>query len=105
MMNYTLIYDELINNGSIIFSYRNEFTSFNVFLSIKFKILNKLDWGGNPGGLFVSLVRLGSFWFYLDKEVNPNYVAEKLNLSESDALTISVLINSLIQVHQNKIKE
>lgn len=88
---------EIRDKGNVLFSYSpNQVDCYIISINRDFSILGEIPFGGNPRGRYLVSV-LGRGFFHFDLGGNtfhtqPSYVAEKLNLSSTDATYVSELL-------------
>ena len=95
--DFKLIASNLLDSGTVIFSYsEDKITCFVVLLSIDFKKIGVLPFGGNPtGNICMGVYGRGFNHFNPNTEMRSQYLSEKINVPEADAIQLSNLFNGV----------
>lgn len=96
--DYREIAVNLKENGAIVFAWSpNEIDCFIVFMSMNFKKLGIMPFGGNPEGrVYVALYGKGAaHHFNLAKDTDPSYIQEKMLCTEFTATQMSMLFEKI----------
>lgn len=92
-----------INDGNnVVFNYSlGNGAAFVITITPHLKLLNRIDHGSPYNRIFVGILLRGYFHFDPALKQYPNYVGEKLNLHDADAILIADLLNAVFALLVN----